>query len=92
MAQVRCFAPRCKSAGSSGHDLRDLMAVDPELCEYREIPLCPLCAADARDAGARTVELFEARRVIKRHELDVERKQFFLQFVPAQEENQAMSA
>ena len=68
-------------------------AVDPTDAEYREVHLCRWCANDARQAGVHTVELAEARKIIRQHEKDMERAAFFRQFVRApQEENQAMSA
>lgn len=93
MAQMRCSAPSCRSLGNVGNDHREILVINPELCEYREILLCKVCAAEARSYGVSTVELLEARKIIRQHELDIERAEFFLQFVPAQqEENQAMSA
>jgi|GEM_PF-4597027 len=68
-----------------------IFAIHPEICEYREVLVCRVCACDAAHYGIRTVELMKARQIIRSHEAAVEREKFFLQFVPAQEE-QAMSA
>ena len=92
MAHFRCQAPSCGSFGSLCGDVQKIMAVHPELCEYREILLCSGCAMEAIRLGVRTVGLMEAREIIRRRELDREREEFFLQFVPAPEESQAMSA
>ena len=97
MANFKCVAP--------GHEFTPVLyaetlpgltvewAVNPEDSEYQEVHLCRKCATDARDAGVRTVEISEARKIIRRHKITMERAEFFRSFVRTQpEETQAMSA
>lgn len=68
-------------------------AVYPEDAAWQEVHLCRDCASDARQEGVRAVELTEARKILKRHEMDMAREVFFRRFVRnKQEEKQAMTA
>ena len=98
MANFKCVAP--------GHRLTPVLvketlpgwtfewAVHPEDAEWQEVHLCRTCATDARQAGVRTVELPEARKIVRRHAIAVERAAFFRSFVPApvQEESKSGAA
>ncbi len=93
MANFKCVAPGHKPASvlDTTPDWVREWAVHPADSVYQEVHLCRKCASDARELGVRTVELTEARKIIRAYNLEQERKSFFLQFVPGQEE-QAMSA
>lgn len=88
---IRCLAPGCRSFGNAEAGL-DVYAVHPAFSEYTEVPLCALCAGDARDIGVQTVKLLEARALIRRHEVVVMREEFFRQFISKELPNDASAA
>ena len=93
MANFKCAAPGHSPLVDLKEDSLKPWAVHPDFSEYQEVHLCARCASDAREAGVRTVELSEARKIIERHAIAVQRVEFFRSFIPAmQEESEAGAA
>ncbi len=93
MANFKCVAPGHNPLAELTEDNLKPWAVHPEFSEYHEVHLCARCASDARQEGVRTVELSEARKIIERHAIAVQRVEFFRSFIPAtQEESEAGAA